>query len=91
MTLPRHPALARPLRGRRGVRVVPTAARGRSSDAGGRLVGSRLSGLMSQLGGVAACLWASVVFAAVAGSISCELPRKDTSMSMADMKTEGSE
>jgi predicted MFS family arabinose efflux permease len=62
------------------------------ANAGGRLVGTLLSGLVFQLGGITACLWASVVFAALAGVASLALPQKDTSsMLMSTMKAEGSE
>jgi MFS family permease len=61
------------------------------ANAGGRLVGTLLSGVMFQAYGVVGCLWASVVFAATAGVVSLSLPRKETSMFMSDMKTEGSD
>jgi MFS family permease len=51
------------------------------ANAGGRLTGTVLSGLLYQLGvqysqngGLIACLWASVAFVLVAGSISFALP-----------------
>jgi hypothetical protein len=62
------------------------------ANAGGRLVGTLLSGIMFQVGGVTACLWASVVFAGLAGIASLALPQKDTSsMLMSEMKAEGSD
>lgn len=61
------------------------------ANAGGRLVGTLLSGIMFQLGGVAACLWASVAFAAAAGVASLALPRKDSALVMAEMKAEASD
>ena len=61
------------------------------ANAGGRLVGTLLSGIMFQTYGVAGCLWASVVFAASAGFVSLSLPRKETSMVMSQMKAEGSD
>jgi hypothetical protein len=59
------------------------------ANAGGRLIGTLLSGLMFQAAGVVGCLGASVVFAVVAGVISFGLPKPSTTMRMADMKTEG--
>jgi len=61
------------------------------ANAGGRLVGTLLSGVMFQWYGVAGCLWASVAFAATAGIVSLSLPRKETSMSMAEMSAEASD
>jgi MFS family permease len=62
------------------------------ANAGGRLVGTLLSGIMFEVGGVTACLWMSVVFAVFAGLASLALPQKDTSsMLMSNMKAEGSE
>ena len=45
------------------------------SNAGGRLAGTLLSGLLYQRAGVPGCLWGSVVFAAFAGALSLALPR----------------
>jgi hypothetical protein len=45
------------------------------ANAGGRLVGTLLSGLLFQLGGLAGCLWGSVAFALAATAISLRLPR----------------
>ncbi len=59
------------------------------ANAGGRLVGTLLSGLVFQWAGVVGCLWASVAFAAAAGACSLLLPHKDTSMQMAEMRAEG--
>ena len=61
------------------------------ANAGGRLVGTLLSGIMFQSYGVIGCLWASVVFAAAAGCFSLYLPHKDSPMLMADMKAEGAD
>ena len=47
------------------------------SNAGGRLVGTLLSGLLFQLSGVPGCLWGSVVFAALAGALSLGSPHID--------------
>ena len=44
------------------------------SNAGGRLAGTLLSGLLYQREGVPGCLWGSVVFAAFAGALSLRLP-----------------
>src|SRR4051812_15331601 len=46
------------------------------SNAGGRLAGTVLSGVLFQHGGVAGCLWGSVVFAASAGVLSLGLRRE---------------
>jgi MFS family permease len=48
------------------------------ANAGGRLVGTLLSGILFQAAGVVGCLWASVAFAAAAGGIALLLPQKDT-------------
>ncbi len=61
------------------------------ANAAGRLVGTLLSGVMFQVGGVVACLCASVAFAAAAGGLSLLLPRKTANMSMSDMKPEGTD
>ena len=61
------------------------------ANAGGRLVGTLLSGVLFQLAGVIGCLWASVVFAGAAGVASLALPRKETSMLMAEMKAEAAD
>ena len=61
------------------------------ANAGGRLVGTLLSGIVFQSAGITGCLWASVGFAAMAGVLSLALPKKDATGSMAEMKTEGSE
>ncbi len=44
-------------------------------NAGGRLAGTLLSGLLFQRAGIPGCLWGSVVFAALAGALSVNLPR----------------
>ena len=61
------------------------------ANAGGRLVGTLLSGMLFQWGGVSACLWTSAAFAVAAGGISLLLPQKQTSLLMAEMKTEGAD
>lgn len=45
------------------------------ANAGGRLIGTLVSGLMYQFAGVEGCLWASTAFAALAGVVSLWLPR----------------
>lgn len=45
------------------------------ANAGGRLVGTLLSGLLYQVWGLEACLWASTIFVLGAGVISLLLPR----------------
>ena len=50
------------------------------SNAGGRLAGTLLSGLLFQWAGVPACLWGSVVFAALAGTLSLGLPQGTRAM-----------
>ncbi len=44
------------------------------ANAGGRLLGTILSGLLYQWGGLTACLWASVAFVLGAGLLSLLLP-----------------
>jgi MFS family permease len=44
------------------------------ANAGGRLTGTVLSGLLYQWEGLVACLWASVAFVLVAGLLSLLLP-----------------
>ena len=44
------------------------------ANAGGRLAGTLLSGLLYQWQGLEACLWASSVFVLAAGFISLSLP-----------------
>jgi len=61
------------------------------ANAGGRLVGTLLSGVLFQMGGVAGCLWGSVGFALAAGGIALLLPQKDTTVMMSEMKVEGSD
>ena len=46
------------------------------ANAGGRLVGTLLSGLVFQWAGVVGCLWAAAAFAAASGALSILLPRK---------------
>lgn len=46
------------------------------ANAGGRLVGCLLSGLLFQLAGLAGCLWGTVAFALVAAIIALSLPKQ---------------
>jgi len=48
------------------------------ANAGGRLVGTVLSGALYQWQGLTACLWCSVAFVLAAGLISLLLPRHPT-------------
>jgi predicted MFS family arabinose efflux permease len=45
------------------------------ANAGGRLMGCLLSGVLFQLGGLAVCLWGTFVFAVAAGVIALWLPQ----------------
>jgi MFS family permease len=47
------------------------------ANAGGRLVGTLLSGALYQLAGIAGCLFGTVAFAVVTAAISALLPEKD--------------
>jgi predicted MFS family arabinose efflux permease len=59
------------------------------ANAGGRLVGTLLSGLMYQVGGLAACLWTSMAFALVTGVLSLSLPAARAAQMMSAVKVEG--
>jgi predicted MFS family arabinose efflux permease len=59
------------------------------ANAGGRLAGTLLSGLMYQRAGLPGCLWASVVFALATGALSLLLPHRESTLSMKEMKAEG--
>jgi MFS family permease len=61
------------------------------ANAGGRLVGTLLSGVMFQVAGVVGCLWVSAAFAAITGVISLLLPRKDSQRLIGEMKVEGAD
>ena len=54
------------------------------ANAGGRLVGTLLSGIVYQAGGVAGCLWVSAGFALMTGALSLLLPNKDAGPVLAD-------
>ena len=45
------------------------------ANAGGRLAGTVLSGLIFQLSGLEGCLWASVLFVAASAALCLPLPR----------------
>jgi predicted MFS family arabinose efflux permease len=61
------------------------------ANAGGRLVGTLLSGLLYQVAGVTGCLWGSVAFAAAAGALSLLLPQQiDQTILMSQVKVDGS-
>ena len=47
------------------------------ANAGGRLVGTLLSGLVYERAGLAACLWTSAGLALAASVVSLGLPKKD--------------
>jgi predicted MFS family arabinose efflux permease len=51
------------------------------ANAMGRLVGTLLSGVVFQYGGLVACLWVSAAFVVVAGGISLWLPRRKQGLS----------
>jgi hypothetical protein len=55
------------------------------ANAGGRLVGTLLSGVMFQVGGLPGCLWTSVAFATAAGALSLFLPRLTSAQPLARM------
>ncbi|KAB2911525.1 MAG: organoarsenical effux MFS transporter ArsJ [Kofleriaceae bacterium] len=57
------------------------------ANAGGRLVGTLLSGLMYQVGGLPGCLWTSMGFAVLTGILSLSLPPTRAQM-MSTMKVE---
>lgn len=59
------------------------------ANAGGRLVGTLLSGVVFQLAGVIGCLWASAAFALLAGGIAWLLPRSGWSRPLAEGVGEG--
>lgn len=46
------------------------------ANAGGRLVGCLLSGALFQWGGLAGCLWGTLVFVLAAAVIALALPRQ---------------
>jgi hypothetical protein len=59
------------------------------ANAGGRLIGTLLSGVTYQAGGLLACLWTSVAFAAASGVVALWLPRGGKAIRMADVEVDG--
>lgn len=59
------------------------------ANAGGRLVGTLLSGVLYQAAGLVGCLWASFAFAATTGVVSLLLPRPRAALLMSEVKAEG--
>jgi predicted MFS family arabinose efflux permease len=57
------------------------------ANAGGRLVGTLLSGIMFQVAGVSGCLWVSAVFAAAAGATALFLRARPMTLRLDDMET----
>ena len=60
------------------------------ANAGGRLVGTLLSGILYQSAGLVACLWTSMVFTIAAAILSTLLPRHQAPRPMTEMRIEGS-
>ena len=58
------------------------------ANAGGRLVGTLLSGVLYQVAGLTGCLWASVAFVVAAGACSLLLPRTH-GRALADLAVDG--
>jgi predicted MFS family arabinose efflux permease len=58
------------------------------ANAGGRLVGTLLSGILYQTHGLGGCLWASFGFAAATGAISLALPSPRAALLMSEVKAE---
>lgn len=56
------------------------------ANAGGRLIGTLLSGLIYQAAGLNGSLWTSELFAAIAGAISLKLPRDRTAVDIEAVK-----
>ncbi len=61
------------------------------ANAGGRLVGTLLSGVLFQLRSVGGCLWGSALFAMAAAVISINLPRASRVLQLKDVAVEGAE
>lgn len=62
------------------------------ANAGGRLVGCLLSGLLFQWGGLYACLWGTLVFSVLAAVIALGLPRRPVHpelLAAAEVRTSG--
>jgi MFS family permease len=59
------------------------------ANAGGRLVGTLLSGALYQFTGVIGCLWCTTAFAAATAAISLLVPRNEATQLAADVQLEG--
>jgi predicted MFS family arabinose efflux permease len=62
------------------------------ANAGGRLVGCLLSGVLYQLAGLAGCLWGAFAFATAAAIVALKLPREALhaeKLAMASVKADG--
>ncbi len=59
------------------------------ANAGGRLVGTLLSGVLYQAAGLVGCLWASFAFAVVTAALSLLLPKPRAAPLMSAMKVDG--
>jgi MFS family permease len=62
------------------------------ANAGGRLVGCLLSGLLYQVAGLAGCLWGAFAFASAAAIVALKLPREALhaeKLAMASVKADG--
>jgi hypothetical protein len=59
------------------------------ANAGGRLVGTLLSGTLYQFAGISGCLWGTVAFAVVTAGISTLLPQGEATMLPAGVQVEG--
>jgi predicted MFS family arabinose efflux permease len=55
------------------------------ANAGGRLAGTLLSGVLYQIAGVTACLWGSAAFALAAFGLSLLLPQKEAGVLLSEM------
>jgi predicted MFS family arabinose efflux permease len=58
------------------------------ANAGGRLAGTLLSGIVYQAAGLKGCLWVSFAFAAATGALSLLLPQPRSALSLAEVKGE---
>jgi predicted MFS family arabinose efflux permease len=59
------------------------------ANAGGRLVGTLLSGLVYQWAGLSGCLWFSAAFALTSGGVALLLHDPTSALSLSDAKLEG--
>ncbi len=60
------------------------------ANAGGRLLGTLLSGWIYQLAGLSGCLWASCGLALMSGTVALWLPRGGATRLLSEMKVEAS-